>query len=94
MVTQSNSKAVVFSLELRCGRIGYLATMKRISENSSSIRFASNFLKILRDTLRYLGMYRMTSYEEKKNALASSERLSKNAFFRKSENDWNTYFKL
>ena len=37
MLTQSNSGAVVFSLRMGYGSIGYLATLKTVFENSSSI---------------------------------------------------------
>ena len=63
MLTKSNPGAV-FALELRCERIGYLATENTNFDNLSSIRFLLDSLKVHHDTLRYPGMYQLMSFED------------------------------
>ena len=98
MLTQSDSGAVVSAQQQRPGRMHYLATETKVFGNMPSIRFVLESLKVHNDTPRYLGMFRITSYDEKKNALCRPERLFKNVMFRKRnifqvfKIDSNTYF--
>ena len=65
----------MFSLELRCGEFQCLATGNLSFENLSSVRFVLNCFKVLHDTLRYLGMKRLMSNQEKKNELSEDVKI-------------------
>ena len=64
MLAQSNTVAVGFSLHLGDGRISYLATKKLNFANCFVIRFVLGYLAVNHDTLRYLGMYELMSFED------------------------------
>ena len=81
MLTRSDSGAVVFALQQIVGRIHYLDTEQIILESFDSIPFLLNCLRVHHDTVRYFGMYQMTLYEGKKNALAMPEQLRKISFW-------------
>ena len=80
-LTQSDSVAVVFALQQMVGRMRHLATEKLTFEHFLSIRFVLNRFKVPHDTLRYLGLCRLMSCEEIKNALGGPERLFQNLMF-------------
>ena len=81
MLTQSNPGAVVFWPQGVARQISFLASEKLYFEICLFIYFVLDCHAVHRDTLRYLGLYRLLAYEEMKNALGRPERLFENVIF-------------